>query len=203
MRDLPLNGAYTTDGFRPRGSRPARERVWRLTECCGRLNDFPHWRASDRTWPTARIAHDSRKRPHGIGRVAARQRPKFRSARRFPMRHRLRCRGSALCFQVYVLQDIESTISRAGLCPAALADVDRSRVGGGTTGHRLLRLSQGLKIREQLVIRSESPRLAIRWCRLVEDFLFQGEIGVQVDLRRIDGLMTKPECNYRGVDAFL
>ena len=52
--------------------------------------------------------------------------------------------------------------------------------------------SQVLEEGEKLVMRTISPRLAVERCDPVENPLLQLEVGVQVDVDRLDRLMAKP-----------
>ena len=62
---------------------------------------------------------------------------------------------------------------------------------------------QALEERQQPVIRPVPTWPAFRWGRLVEDRLLHREVGVQIDLRCLDGLVPKPERDRRLLNPLL
>ena len=67
----------------------------------------------------------------------------------------------------------------------------------------VLQVSEFCEEGEQLVIRSKSPRGAVGWCSPGQGLLLDGEVRVQIDLRRLHGLVAQPQRDYRTIDTRL
>ena len=62
-------------------------------------------------------------------------------------------------------------------------------------------LSQASEEGEQVVVGSIPPRRSVERCDFVENPLLQLKIGIQIDLRGLDRLVTEPQRNHGLLDA--
>jgi hypothetical protein len=64
-------------------------------------------------------------------------------------------------------------------------------------------LSQASEEGEQLVVGPIPSRRSVERCDFVENPLLQLKIGIQIDLRGLDRLVTEPQRNHGLLDAVL
>src|SRR6516162_2574508 len=119
-----------------------------------------------------------------------------------PSRQNCSRRGSTFVISK-PFSDIPSrTMSRAGLCPDSLSRCTSSVQKLAWPGHSPWSL-QALEERKKLVVRSIPPRLCVKGGDRVEHALLKFEVCIQIDLRRLDGLMPEPEREDGLFDALL
>ena len=80
-----------------------------------------------------------------------------------------------------------------------------SEVGERAVGVGFMQFYSALSERRQegqhIVLRFESGRLRTCWLQFVERSFLRLQIGFEINVRGLDALMTKPECDYRDIHA--